>query len=60
MSEVIQVLRAYRPSFAAPGLPEDGEEAQRQKEANMKVYTQRAVRGLPLFVETDSEDSPID
>jgi hypothetical protein len=28
---------------------EDGEEARRQKESNLQRYSERAVRGLPLF-----------
>jgi len=30
---------------------EDGEEARLQKESNLQRYSERAVRGLPLFSE---------
>ena len=51
MTERIRILRAYRPSMSAAAGQEDGEEARRQKESNLQRYSERAVRGLPLFSE---------
>jgi hypothetical protein len=53
MSENIRIMRAYRPSSSAAASQEESSEERQQKEDNVRIYAQRAVRGLPLFVEAD-------
>ncbi len=49
MSEHIRIMRAYRPSHLVMPTQEDVEDSRLQKERNLRVYAERALKGLPIF-----------